>query len=162
LFGIGAGVVIFIGVGGYIPELWLESTKRVAMSPYQVLAVLVVIVAVFTIDVMLFKNAKKVGRIRWGEVSARSQYTLIFLAVSFTWLMALMGFVRSSLRQHWHVYEVLEDTSVTAFTPAVGYATVVVSVCVMLFFALVGMVVWIAELGSHDDHDHDEDHAVAK
>ena len=160
LFGLGAGIVIFIGVGGYIPELWLESTKRVAMSPYQVLAVLVVIVAVFTIDVFLFKNAKKVGRIRWGEVSSRSQYTLIFLAVSFTWLMALMGFVRSSLRQHWHVYEVLEDTSVTAFTPAVGYATVVVSVCVMLFFALVGMVVWIAELGSHDDHD--EDHAAAK
>jgi cytochrome bd-type quinol oxidase subunit 1 len=157
MFGLGAGVVIFIGVGGYIPELWLESTKRVAMSPYQVLMVLVVIVVVFGIDIFLFKNAKKVGRIRWGEVSKRSQYTLIFLAVSFTWLMALMGFVRSSLRQHWHVYEVLEDTSVTALTPAVGYATVVVSVCVMLFFALVGMVVWIAELGSHDDHDHEED-----
>jgi cytochrome bd ubiquinol oxidase subunit I len=157
LFGIGAGIVIFIGVGGYIPELWLESTKRVAMSPYQVLTVLVVMVLVMTIDVKLFKGAKEVGRIRWGEVSRRSQYTLIFLAVSFTWLMALMGFVRSSLRQHWHVYEVLEDTSLTAYTPAIGYATIVVSVCVLLFFALVGMVVWIAELGNHDHDDHDGD-----
>jgi len=165
LFGIGAGIVIFIGVGGYIPELWLESTKRVAMSPYQVLTVLVVMVLVMIIDVKLFKGAKEVGRIRWGEVSPRSQYTLIFLAVSFTWLMALMGFVRSSLRQHWHVYEVLEDTSLTAYTPAIGYATVVVSVCVLLFFALVGMVVWIAELGNHDHDDHDEESstpAVAK
>jgi cytochrome d ubiquinol oxidase subunit I len=157
LFGIGAGIVIFIGVGGYIPELWLESTKRVAMSPYQVLTVLVVMVLVMTIDVKLFKGAKEVGRIRWGEVSRRSQYTLIFLAVSFTWLMALMGFVRSSLRQHWHVYEVLEDTSLTAYTPAIGYATIVVSVCVLLFFALVGMVVWIAELGNHDHDDHGGD-----
>jgi cytochrome d ubiquinol oxidase subunit I len=163
LFGLGAGIVIFIGVGGYLPELWLESTKRVAMSPYQVLTVLVVMVLVFAIDIKLFKGAKSVGRIRWGEVSARSQYTLIFLAVSFTWLMALMGFVRSSLRQHWHVYEVLEDTSLTAFTPAIGYATVVVSVCVLLFFGLVGMVVWIAELGSHDDdHGHDADSVAAK
>jgi cytochrome bd-type quinol oxidase subunit 1 len=156
LFGIGAAVVIVIGVGGYIPEMWLESTKRVAMSPYQVLSVLVVMFLVMVIDVKLFKNAKEVGRIRWGEVSRRSQYTLIFLAVSFTWLMALMGFVRSALRQHWHVYEILEDTSVTAFTPAIGYATVVVSVCVLLFFALVAMVVWIAELGNHDHDDHGE------
>jgi hypothetical protein len=161
LFGIGAGIVIFIGVGGYIPELWLESTKRVAMSPYQVLTVLVVMVLVMTIDVKLFKGAKEVGRIRWGEVSRRSQYTLIFLAVSFTWLMALMGFVRSSLRQHWHVYEILEDTSLTAYTPAIGYATIVVSVCVLLFFALVGMVVWIAELGNHDHDDHGDESTPA-
>ena len=159
LFGLGAAAVIVIGVGGYIPEMWLESTKRVAMSPYQVLSVIVVMVLVMMIDVRLFKGAKEVGRIRWGEVSRRSQYTLIFLAVSFTWLMALMGFVRSSLRQHWHVYEILEDTSVTAFTPAIGYATVVVSVCVILFFALVGMVIWIAELGSHSHDDHGDDEA---
>jgi len=159
LFGLGAAAVIVIGVGGYIPEMWLESTKRVAMSPYQVLSVIVVMVLVMMIDVRLFKGAKEVGRIRWGEVSRRSQYTLIFLAVSFTWLMALMGFVRSSLRQHWHVYEILEDTSVTAFTPAIGYATVVVSVCVILFFALVGMVIWIAELGSHGHDDHGDDEA---
>jgi cytochrome d ubiquinol oxidase subunit I len=165
LFGLGAAVVIIIGVGGYIPEMWLESTKRVAMSPYQVLAVLVVMVLVMVIDVKLFKGAKEVGRIRWGEVSSRSQYTLIFLAVSFTWLMALMGFVRSSLRQHWHVYEILEDTSVNAFTPAIGYATVVVSVCVILFFALVGMVIWIAELGHHghdDGHNNDDEAQAAK
>ena len=80
LFGLGAAAVIVIGVGGYIPEMWLESTKRVAMSPYQVLSVIVVMVLVMMIDVRLFKGAKEVGRIRWGEVSRRSQYTLIFLA----------------------------------------------------------------------------------
>ena len=147
-FGTAAATVVFIGVGGYIPSLWLESTKRVAMSPYQVIAVLSCIVVVMIIDIPMLRNAKEIGKIRWGQVSRRSQYTLLFLAISFTWLMALMGFVRSSLRQHWHVYEVLKDTSPDAYTPSIGYATTVVTVVVVLFFLLVGMVVWISSLGS--------------
>ena len=147
-FGVAAAVVIVIGVGGYIPGWWLESTKRVAMSPYQVIAVLACMLIVMPIDLAMFRGAKEVGRIRWGQVSPRAQYTLFFLAVSFTWLMALMGFVRSSLRQHWHVYEVMRDTSPEAYTPAIGYATAVCTVVVILFFLLVAFVVWIADLGT--------------
>ena len=44
--------------------------------------------------------------IRWGTIAPRSQYVLILLAVTFTWLMGLMGFARSGIRQHWHVYGV--------------------------------------------------------
>ncbi len=147
-FGIAAAVVIVIGVGGYIPGWWMESTKRVAMSPYQVVAVLACMFVVMPLDILMLRKAKVIGEIRWGQVSRRSQYTLFFLAVSFTWLMALMGFVRSSLRQHWHVYEVMKDTSPWAGTPTLGYATVIVSVVCVLFFLLVAMVVWIAGLGS--------------
>ena len=68
-------------------------------------------VVVMFIDIVMFRGAKQVGEIRWGRVSRRAQYALIFLAVTFTWTMALMGFVRSSLRQNWHVYEVVKDTS---------------------------------------------------
>ncbi len=150
-FGAAAAVVIFIGVGGYIDSLWLESEKRVGMSPYQVLAVLAAIAVVLPIDLAMFRNAREIGQIRWGQVSKRSQYCLFFLAVSFTWLMALMGFVRSSLRQHWHVYEVLEDTSASAFTPSIGYATMIVSIVVVIFFLLVSVVVYISQLGAHDD-----------
>ncbi len=147
-FGAAAAVVIVIGVGGYIPEMWLESTKRVAMSPWQVVAVIVCIAVVMPVDILLLRGAKEVGPIQWGKVSRRSQYTLFFLAVSFTWLMALMGFVRSALRQHWHVYEVLKDTSPEAYTPSIGYATIVVSAVSILFFALVGVVVGISGLAS--------------
>lgn len=153
IFGIAAAVVVFIGVGGYLPELWLESTKRVAMSPFQVIAVLVCMGIVMPIDIAMLRGAKEVGAIRWGHVSRRSQYTLLFLAVSFTWLMALMGYVRSSLRQHWHVYEVMKDTSPEAYTPSIGYATIVVTVVVVLFFALVGFVVGISNLGSKEKVD---------
>ena len=50
------------------------------------------------------------GEVRWGKIPAISQYVLIFIAVTFTWLMGLMGYVRSGLRQHWHVYGVIRDT----------------------------------------------------
>lgn len=146
-FGVAAAVVIVIGIGGYVPSMWMESTKRVAMSPYQVLAVLACMAVVMPIDVAMMSKAKEIGRIKWGQVSNRAQYTLFFLAVSFTWLMALMGFVRSSLRQHWHVYEVMKDGSADAFTPAIGYATIVCTVVVILFFLLVAFVVWVADLG---------------
>ena len=155
-FGVAAAVVVVIGIGGYIPGWWLESTKRVAMSPYQVIAVLACMAVVMPLDIALLRNAKEIGKIRWGEVSRRSQYTLFFLAVSFTWLMALMGFVRSSLRQDWHVYEVLRDTSPQAYTPSIGYATIIVTVVVLLFFALVGVVVAIANLGAAPKVDPDK------
>ena len=73
------------------------------------------------------------------------------LAVTFTWLMGLMGYVRSGLRQHWHVYGVIRDNSVDAFTPTLGYATKVVSVTVLIFFVLIGVVFWLASLGSRKD-----------
>ena len=148
-FAVSAAVVVVIGVGGYIPGMWLDSSKRIGMSPYQVLAVLSCMAVVIPVDILMFKGAKEVGAIHWGRVSKRSQYALIFLAVTFTWTMGLMGFARSSLRQHWHVYEVLKDTSPDAYTPALGYATTVVTVVVVLFFLLVSLVVWITNLGDH-------------
>jgi len=65
--------------------------------------------------------------------------------------MGLMGYVRSGLRQHWHVYGVIRDRSVDAFTPTLGFATKVVSVTVLLFFLLIGIVFWISSL--HDRPD---------
>jgi len=70
--------------------------------------------------------------------------------------------VRSSLRKHFHVYEVMPDTSPWASTPSVGYATVVVTVTVMLFFFLVSMVIWIANLSKHDTDDHAAEAQPAK
>ena len=89
------------------------------------------------------------ARSHWGKIHPISQYVLIFLAVTFTWLMGLMGYVRSGLRQHWHVYGVMRDTSVDAFTPTLGFATRVVSVDVLLFFLLIGFVFWLASLSDH-------------
>jgi cytochrome bd-type quinol oxidase subunit 1 len=141
--GIAAAVVTFYGVYGY----FVESIVRIGFSVYQVAAVLVAIVVVMAIDIPMFRGARATGDIRWGRIAPRSQYVLILLAVTFTWLMGLMGFARSGIRQHWHVYGVLRDTSPEAFTPALGYASTVITVVTAVFFALVMFIFWLGSLG---------------
>jgi cytochrome bd ubiquinol oxidase subunit I len=102
---------------------------------------------VMAIDVPLFRGARSTGTIRWGTIAPRSQYVLILLAVTFTWLMGLMGFARSGIRQHWHVFGVLRDTSAEAVTPALGYAANVISIITIVFFALVTFIFWLGSLG---------------
>ena len=138
--------VIFLGVYGY----FVEATVRIGLSVPQVLSVLFAMVSITAIDVFLFRGAKK-SEVRWGRIPAVSQYVLIFIAVTFTWLMGLMGYVRAGLRQHWHVYGVIRDHSADAFTPTLGFATQVVSVTVLGFFLLIGFVFWIT--GLHDRPD---------
>jgi cytochrome d ubiquinol oxidase subunit I len=141
--------VIFLGVYGY----FVEATVRIGLSVPQVLSVLLAMVAITAIDIFLFRGAMKTGEVRWGRIPAISQYVLIFIAVTFTWLMGLMGYVRSGLRQHWHVYGVIRDQSADAFTPTLGFATQVVSVTVLLFFVLIGVVFWISSLHDRPDFE---------
>jgi cytochrome bd-type quinol oxidase subunit 1 len=141
--------VIFLGVYGY----FVEATVRIGLSVPQVLSVLFAMVSITAIDIFLFRRASKTGEVRYGRIPAISQYVLIFIAVTFTWLMGLMGYVRSGLRQHWHVYGVIPDTSADAFTPTLGFATTVVSVTVLAFFLLIGFVFWITSLHDRPDFE---------
>ena len=144
LFSITVVYVIFLGIYGY----FVEASVRIGLSVPQVLSVLGCMIILTIIDVIMFKNAKETGAIEWGKMPERSQYCLVFIAVTFTWLMGLMGYVRSGLRQHWHVYGVMKDTSVDAFTPTLGYATQVSSSIVIIFFMLIGVVFYLTSLSS--------------
>ncbi len=146
-------VVVFYGVYGY----FVESMVRIGFSVYQVLAVLGAIVIVMAIDIPMFRGARSTGTIRWGTIAPRSQYVLILLAVTFTWLMGLMGFARSGIRQHWHVYGVLRDSSAEAVTPALGYAANVITIVTIVFFLLVSFIFWLgglSERGGAEAHGH--------
>jgi cytochrome bd-type quinol oxidase subunit 1 len=138
-----AALVLFYGIYGY----FVEAIVRIGFSVYQVLAVLATILLVTAIDLALFRKATSLGPIAWGHIAPRAQYVLVLLAVTFTWLMGLMGFARSAIRQHWHVYGVLRDTSPDAFTPALGYAANVVSVVTAVFLLLLVFIFWLAALG---------------
>ncbi|HEX9633060.1 MAG TPA: cytochrome ubiquinol oxidase subunit I [Gemmatimonadales bacterium] len=142
MFALSAAVVLFYGVYGYV----VEAIVRIGFSVYQVAAVLACILTVTAIDIALGRGAESRGAIRWGQMPERSQYALFVLAVTFTWLMGLMGFARSGIRQHWHVWEVMRDTSVDAATPALGFAANVISVCVLIFLGLVAFIFWLGGL----------------
>ena len=150
IFVAAASIVIFFGIYGY----FVEAAVRIKFSVPQVLSVLFAMIAVTTIDVFMMRGARTT-EVRWGTIPNHAQYVLIFLAVTFTWLMGLMGYVRSGLRQHWHVYGVIRDNSPDAFTPTLGFATRVVSVTVLLFFVLIGGVFWLASLAGKKSH-HDD------
>jgi cytochrome bd ubiquinol oxidase subunit I len=142
LFALAAAVVLFYGVYGY----FVTAIVRIGFSVYQVAAVLATIVIVVTLDVLMARGAESRGTIRWGQMPERSQYALFVLVVTFTWLMGLMGFARSGIRQHWHIWEVMRDTSVDAATPALGYAAQVISACVLIFLGMISFIFWLGGL----------------
>jgi cytochrome bd-type quinol oxidase subunit 1 len=142
LFALAAAVVLFYGVYGY----FVSAIVRIGFSVYQVGAVIITIILVTLIDSRMSKNAKSYGEIRWGQMPERSQYALFILVVTFTWLMGLMGFARSGIRQHWHIWEVMRDTSEWAATPALGYAAVVISSCVLIFLGMIAFIFWLGGL----------------
>ena len=142
MFLVASIVVLFYGIYGY----YVPAVQRIGFSVYQVLAVLITIVVVVAIDVAMGRGAQSRGAIRWGQMPPRSQYALFVLAVTFTWLMGLMGFARSGIRQHWHIWEVMRDTSEWAATPALGYAAQVITACVLIFLGLIGFIFWLGGL----------------
>ena len=142
MFALSSGAVLIIGVWGY----FVPTIVRINMSVYQVLAVLACIIGVTVVDLFLVRGADSRGAIRWGHMPERSQYAIFVLAVTFTWLMGLMGFARSGIRQHWHVWEVIRDTSENAVTPALGYAANMITACVVIFLSLVAFIFWLGGL----------------
>ncbi|MDX1673377.1 MAG: cytochrome ubiquinol oxidase subunit I [Longimicrobiales bacterium] len=142
LLGIAALVVLFYGVYGY----FVEAIVRIGFSVYQVIAVLAALVVVLALDIAMMRGAESRGAIQWGRMPERSQYALFILVVTFTWLMGLMGFARSGIRQHWHIFEVMRDTSAHAATPALGEAAQVITACVLIFLGLIAFIFWLGGL----------------
>lgn len=130
--------------GYYIP-----ANVRVGLSVPQVIGTLTCLFVGTGINLAMMRGAKLTGPIEWGRISVRSQYALFALAVSFTWLMSLMGYIRSSVRLFWHAMEVFRDNSPWAFTHTIGFAANVMSANVLLFWAFTLFVFWLGELGTH-------------
>lgn len=140
-----AGIVNILVLGVYY-GYFTNTVYKVAASIPQVLTTLTIIAASTVIDLFIYKGSDEVAPLHYGRVPDRSQYALFLLAVSFTWLMGLMGYIRSGIRQHWHVTDVFRDNSMDAFTPTLGYAANVVSVGVIIFMAMVIFVFWISQV----------------
>ena len=112
----------------------------------QVLLMICGILVTLVIDIFEFRDAETLGDIRWGDAPARSQYALILLCLSIVMLMGLMGFIRSGLREDWHIYGIVRDTSAQAWTPTNATMTITVGAITAVFLAWIGVVFWIAGL----------------
>ena len=145
LYTAGIANLLFLGIyHGY----FTNTVYKVAASIPQVMTTLIIIVVSITLDSVMYRGAREVAPLNWGRVPNRAQYALFLLAVAFTWLMGLMGYIRSGIRQHWHVTDVFRDASPDAYTPTLGYAANVVSMGTVLFMVLVIFVFWLSQVSS--------------
>ncbi|MHA1566684.1 MAG: cytochrome ubiquinol oxidase subunit I, partial [Alphaproteobacteria bacterium] len=106
-----------------------------------------IIIISLVIDGFMGRGAKK-SVVNWGRMSVRSQYALFVLPVAFTWLMALMGYIRSSVRTNWHVYTIMKDASPEAFIPTIGSAGNAITMITLAFMAVIVFVFWLSQLGN--------------
>ncbi|MFQ5650569.1 MAG: cytochrome ubiquinol oxidase subunit I [bacterium] len=141
------GVTVFsavfcLGVYGYVIMTQANAFLRnIAVAQFMML--LSCLIFVGAVDIFLFRKAKEIGGIVWGRMTAGSQYTLILICVSVVLLIALMGFIRSGLREDWHVYGVLRDTSPGAFTPDMAVMGKIVGLISFLFLGMISFVFWL-------------------
>ncbi len=142
------GSVIVLGIHGFVVmEKANPFLRNLAVAQW--LLVMAGLLWIGAIDLFLFEKAPSVAPIRWGRMPARSQYALVLLCVVVVLLMGLMGFVRSGLREDWHVYGLLRDTSDSAWTPTNAYMARVVGGIVLAFLGLLAFVFWLAGLGGY-------------
>jgi hypothetical protein len=139
-----------LGVYGFVVMVQANPLLR-QVAATQWLILMSALILVTAMDVLLFRGARSLGPIRWGEVTARSQYALIALCVTIVLTMGLMGFVRSGLRENWHIYGVMRDTSEWGFTPTTAVMTQMVGGITLLFLTVVSFLFWLSGL---DEKEH--------
>lgn len=101
-------------------------------------------IVVTWVNYALYRIALRRGRIAWGAMDPRAQYVLIFLAFNAIWTMGLMGAVRELIRKHFHIYLVMVDQTAEAYTPTLGFSSVLVSAITLLFFVLLTFIIWLS------------------
>lgn len=136
---VSAAGVLAIGIYSYV----VSAAVRVkVLSPIQFGLFFIALIALYVLDNYMYKGARIIGEPRWGKMPERSQYALIAITVTFTWLMGMLGYMRAGARQYWHVYGIMKNTSPDAYLPTHGYASIVVTIVTLVFLALVSLVFW--------------------
>jgi len=127
---------------------FIPANVRIGLSVPQVAGTLSCLFLMTPLNLAMLKNGRVLGPIRWGQIPPRSQYAIIMLATAFTWMMGLMGYIRSSVRLFWHVNEVMRDNSPWAYTHTIGFAANVISFNVLFFWISIMFVFWLGTLGA--------------
>jgi cytochrome bd ubiquinol oxidase subunit I len=137
-----AANIVFLGVYGY----FLPANVRVGLSVPQVSSTLTTLFVGTAINISMFKDSESYGEIQWGTQSKVGTYAIFLLAISFTWLMGLMGYIRSAVRLFWHVTEVVRDNSPDAYTLTIGEAGKMLTFNTLFVWTQFVVVFWIASL----------------
>jgi len=144
LFGAGILNIIWLAIYGF----YLPASVRVGLSSPQAVSTFTLLLVGVLINRAMLRGAKVHGAVQWGKISARGMVALFGLAATFTWVMGLMGYIRSSGRLSWHINEVMPDLSPWASTPSLTFAAKMVTVNMAVFWSTALLLFWISSRGS--------------
>ncbi len=144
--------VLILGPYGFVVMTQANPFLR-NIAVAQWLITMSALVFVTAIDIVLLRGAHEIGSIEWGKMTSRSQYALLMLLVGVVMLMSLMGYIRSGLREDWHIFGVLRDVSESAFTPTMAEMSRVVAGIVVVFMILIALVFWLAGLAESEGEE---------
>lgn len=122
-----------------LPEGWDYLSSMPAK-----LSAIFTLVFVTIVNFVLYNRAIKQGTIVWGKIDFAAQFVLIFLAFTSTWIMGLMGAVRSLLKKYFHTYSLVSDLSAESFTPTLSYSAGWITAITVFFIAVVTVAALIA------------------
>ncbi|MGQ0812583.1 MAG: cytochrome ubiquinol oxidase subunit I [Nitrospiraceae bacterium] len=141
LFGVGMLHILWLAIYGF----YLPASVRVGLSSPQAVTTFTLLVAGITLNQFMLRGAKVHGPVEWGKISVRGMVGLFGLAAAFSWVMGLMGYIRSSGRLSWHVNELMSDLSPWAFTPSLEFAAKMVTFNMVVFWGSVLLLFWLCQ-----------------
>ena len=135
----------FVATGTDMPdEMKLPEGWDYLSSMPAKLSAIFTLVFVTIVNFVLYNRAIKQGTILWGKIDFAAQFVLIFLAFTSTWIMGLMGAVRSLLKKYFHTYSLVSDLSAESFTPTLSYSAGWITAITVCFIAVVTVAALIA------------------
>jgi hypothetical protein len=143
VFSVGVLHIVWLSVYGF----YLPASVRVGLSTPQAVTTFTVLLVGLLVNRAMMRGALVLGPIEWGKISVRGMVTLFGLAAAFTWVMGLMGYIRSSGRLSWHVSEIMPDVSPWAFTPSLGFAAKMVTLNMVVFWLTALFLFWLSSRG---------------
>jgi hypothetical protein len=147
LYAVGFLNIVWLSVYGF----YLPAKVRVGLSLPQAVTTFTVIVASVMVNRAMLKGSIVHGPIQWGKISVRGMVGLFGLAAAFSWVMGLMGYIRSSGRLSWHVNELMADVSPWAFTPELEFAAKMVTLNMVVFWGAVLALFWMCQRGQQPE-----------
>lgn len=132
MFSLAETIILFLGVYGYL----IPANLRVALAFPQFLAAISTLILGLLLNLLMLRGAKTTGPIQWGKLPASGAIALFALAFLICTTMALMGYIRSSVRLNWHITEIMEDATPWAQTPSILYGLGMVLLNVILFLLI--------------------------
>lgn len=140
LFLTGLANIVWVAVYGF----YIPAHVRVGLSVPQGATTATILIGGVLINHFMLKGSQVRGPVQWGKISVRGMVALFGVAATFSWVMGLMGYIRSAGRLGWHVNELMADLSPWAFTPPITFAAKMVTMNMVLFWASVFCMFWLS------------------